>query len=189
MQNRSGTICGVRSIVAIKGHAAIALGLDGLAEQRWRLSRLWHAGGGSCRLITSSKQKGMKMSDSPKSLLAGLMYLAFKVFCSVVVVVIYPQPAVMLAVCLFWIWQLVAPYRRDLADFKASLKRGESVNPLWLRLTNLGPKVGFSVMACVVYPMIGIPAVVIFWIVDLTFLSRRRAAARAAGTVENGRQG
>ncbi|WP_426079313.1 hypothetical protein [Janthinobacterium sp. PSPC3-1] len=120
------------------------------------------------------------MSNSPKSLLAGLAIFAIKAWLSVIAVIIYPKPAVLLAVFVFWTWQLAAPYRRDLAELKASLKRGEAVNPLWLRLTNIGPKLAFSVMASVVYPMLGIPAVAIFWLVDLTFLSRRKAAARAS---------
>lgn len=119
------------------------------------------------------------MFNSPKSLVVGLMYFAIKVLCSVAVVLIYPKPAVMFAVFVFWGWQLVAPYRRDLAELKASLKRGEAVDPLRLRLTNFGLKFGFSMMASVVFPMLGIPAVAIFWVVELTFLSRRKAAARA----------
>jgi hypothetical protein len=119
------------------------------------------------------------MSNSPKNWLVSLTYLAFKVWISVVAVVSYPKFGIP-AVALFWIWQLVTSSRRDLIALKASLQRGESVNPLALRITNFWPKIFFSIMASVVYPMLGIPAVIIFWIWDVASVNKRKAAVRAA---------
>jgi hypothetical protein len=120
------------------------------------------------------------MSNSPRSLLASIIYFAIKVLCSVVAVVTTPKPAVLAAVFVFWIWQLVAHYRRGLVALKAALKRGESVNPRAVWFSKFKHKFVLSIMASVVYPMLGIPAVIIFWIVDLAFLNRQKAAVRAA---------
>ena len=93
------------------------------------------------------------MSNSPKSLLASIIYFAIKVLCSVVAVVTTPKPAVLAAVFVFWIWQLVAHYRRGLVSLKAALKRGESVNPRAVWFSKFKHKFVLSIMASVVYPI------------------------------------
>lgn len=123
------------------------------------------------------------MSNSPKNLLTSIIYFVIKVLCSIVVVFISPAPELisgLSAVFIFWTWQLVAHHRRGLVALKAALQRGESVNPLaeWFR--NFKLKFGLSIMAALVFPLLGIPGMIVFWIVDLAFLNRQRAAVRAA---------
>lgn len=130
--------------------------------------------------ITSNKLKGVRMSNSPKSLLARVIYFAIKVLCSVVALVTTPRPEVLAAIFIFWTWQLVAHHRRGLMELKAALKRGERIYPRMVWAGTLKQKLLVSMMAAVVYPMLGVPAVIIFWIAEWVFLGKQMAAVRAA---------